>query len=80
MRHQHSEMAEQYDFRDAERGKFYRAEAVFSVPIYLEPDVNEYMDALARKSGLDVQTLVNEWLRANIKLVESIQHLGSDAV
>ena len=56
-----------------ERGKFYHPDAVFSFPIYLEPDVNDFMNRLADENGVEVQILVNKWLRANIKLIESVR-------
>ena len=36
-----------YDFSHAERGKFYHPDAVFSFPVYLEPDVDDFMSRLA---------------------------------
>ncbi len=66
-------MKTEYDFFKGERGKFYNAQAEFSFPIHLEPDVNEQMNRLAEKNGVEVQTLVNEWLRANLKMIESLQ-------
>ncbi|MFP4103338.1 hypothetical protein [Coleofasciculus sp.] len=66
-------MKADYDFSKGERGKFYHPDAVFSFPIYLEPDVNEVMSKLANENGVDIEMLVNEWLRANIKLIESVR-------
>jgi hypothetical protein len=53
------------------RGKFYHPDAAFSLPVYLEPDVSDYLGQLADEQNVDVQELVNEWLRMNIKLVQS---------
>jgi hypothetical protein len=47
--------------------------AVFSFPIYLEPDVNDFMSQIAEAKHIELQELVNEWLRTNIKLVKSTQ-------
>ncbi len=66
-------MKKQYDFSKGERGKFYNPDAVFNFPVYLDPDVNDYMSKLAEKKNIGVQELVNEWLRANIRLIESVQ-------
>jgi hypothetical protein len=66
-------MKAQYDFSEGERGKFYNPDAVFSFPVYLEPDVNDFMNKLAEEKNIDIQELVNEWLRANIKLIQSVQ-------
>lgn len=66
-------MKREYDFSKAERGKFFHPDATFSFPVYLEPDVNEFMGKLADEKKVDVQALVNEWLRASINLVQSIR-------
>ena len=62
-----------YDFSKAERGKFYNPKAVFNLPIYLEKDVDEFIRKLADEQGKDVEELVNEWLRGNMQLIQSIQ-------
>jgi hypothetical protein len=66
-------MKKDYDFSKGERGKFYHPEAEFVFPVYLGPDVDDYMNKLAEERGLDVQALVNEWLRASIKLFKSVK-------
>jgi hypothetical protein len=66
-------MKAEYDFSQAEQGKFYRPDATFHYPVYLEPDVDDFLNKIAQEKNIDVQTLVNEWLRNNIKLIESIQ-------
>jgi len=66
-------MKAEYDFSKGARGKFYHPDAVFSFPVYLEPDVNDFMSKLAEKQDIDIQNLVNEWLRVNIKLLQSVQ-------
>ena len=66
-------MKAEYDFSKGERGKFYNAEAVFRTPIYLEKDVDDFIRHLADTKGKDVGELVNELLRRNIQLIQSIQ-------
>ena len=68
-------MKAEYDFSKGERGKFYNSEAVFSFPVYLEPDVDEFMSRLAEEKNIDVQQLINEWLRVNIKLIQSVEQV-----
>lgn len=63
-------MKAEYDFSKAERGKFYHPGADFGFPIYLDPDVNEFLSLLAKQKQVEVQDLVNEWLRLNIKLIQ----------
>ncbi|MFH1219518.1 MAG: hypothetical protein V1694_03585 [Candidatus Eisenbacteria bacterium] len=66
-------MRKEYDFSGAERGKFYRRNLRLSLPIYLEADVADFVQKLARKKNLDAQTAVNRILRTNKQLLQSIQ-------
>jgi len=66
-------MKTRYDFSKAVRGKFYHPNAVFSFPVYLEPDVNEFLSNMAEKKKVDMQDLVNDWLRAEMNLIQSLQ-------
>jgi len=74
-------MKAEYDFSKGERGKFYSPDAEFSFPVYLEPDVDDFMSQLADEQEVDLQELVNEWLRGNIKLIQSVtvNRLGKTA-
>ena len=69
-------MKAEYDFSKGERGKFYHPEAVFSFPVYLESDVSDFMSQLADEQDVDIQELVNKWLRVNIQLIQSVQRQG----
>jgi hypothetical protein len=64
-------MREEYDFSKGERGRFYRPDAELNIPVYLEEDVAAYLRKLAEQKGTDVESIVNDWLRQSIRLVES---------
>lgn len=64
-------MREEYDFSKAERGKFYRPDAELNIPVYSDEDVASFLRNLAAQKGTDVESIVNEWLRQSIRLVES---------
>ena len=66
-------MQAKYDFSKGERGRFYNPKAVFNLPIYLEKDVDDFIRKLADEKGQDPEKLVNELLRGNIRLIQSIQ-------
>jgi len=66
-------MKKEYDFSKGERGKFYHPDALFHFPVYLDPDVNETISKLAEERNLEVQELVNQWLRMNIKIIQIAQ-------
>ena len=70
------DMKAEYDFSKGERGKFYNPDAVFSFPVYLEPDVDSFLSTLADDKDISVQDLVNEWLRMNIQMIRSVQQQG----
>jgi hypothetical protein len=66
-------MKSEYDFYSSEQGKFYHPDARFHYPIYLEPDVEDFVTKIADHKKIEVQALVNEWLRNNIKLIQSVE-------
>lgn len=59
-------MKDEYDFSNAQRGKFFHANAGLDLPVYLDNDVREYLSARARAQGIDVNQLVNELLKRDI--------------
>ena len=66
-------MKAEYDFSKGERGKFYRPKVVFNLPIYLEKDVDDSIRKPADEKSKDPEKLVNELLRGNMQLIQSIQ-------
>lgn len=63
-------MKDHYDFSKGERGKFYRPEAVFRLPVYLDEKVQSYLTAKADAKGVDLADLVNDMLRKDIEIIE----------
>lgn len=66
-------MKREYDFRRAERGKFFRPNATLRLPIYLEKDVMSYLSQKAAKKGIPVNDMVNELLKREIAVIEMIE-------
>lgn len=66
-------MKQEYDFSKGERGKFFRENARLNLPVYLEEDVQSYLQERAKSKGIEVAQLVNEMLRQDIKLVEAVK-------
>lgn len=60
-------MQDEYDFSNAERGRFHRSETALQLPIYLDPDVREYLAVRAKAKGIEINQLVNEMLRENMR-------------
>jgi hypothetical protein len=65
-------MKEHYDFSKGVRGKFYNANAVFELPVYLDESVQGYLAAKAQAKGIDLSALVNDLLKREIELVEAM--------
>jgi uncharacterized protein (DUF4415 family) len=66
-------MEPEYDFSKAIRGKFYRPDAKFNVPIYLDEDVLEFFLQRAEGKGVDLNDLVNDLLKKDIALVQAME-------
>ncbi|MEO1094708.1 MAG: hypothetical protein AAFX01_07385 [Cyanobacteria bacterium J06638_28] len=66
-------MKDEYDFSKAERGKFYHSPIELDIPVYLDTDVAAFVAKLAEAKGSDVSTIVNDWMRRNIALIETTQ-------
>ena len=64
-------MKDEYDFSNAERGKFYRPDAQLIPPVHLDPEVLSYLAARAEARGTSLNELVNELLRKDIELIET---------
>ena len=65
-------MKKEYDFSKGERGKFYSPDAELYLPIYIEPDMMEVLIKFSKKKGVEVATIVNEWIKKDISIVETI--------
>jgi len=63
-------MKKEYDFSKGERGKFYSPGAEFRVPIYLEPEIAEFVGKLATERAVDRNHIVNMLLRKDKELME----------
>ncbi len=66
-------MKKEYDFSKGERGKFYHPETEFNLPIYLEPEIADFMRKIAGEKGINIETLVNDWLKRDIGLIQTVK-------
>jgi hypothetical protein len=67
------DMPAEIDFSKGTRGKFHKADAALNAPVYLDADVQAYLSARAKARGIDVGQLVNELLKKDIELIESVR-------
>jgi hypothetical protein len=66
-------MKKEYDFSKGERGKFYHPDAKLNFPVYLEPKIADFIRNLAGEKETEVETIVNDWLRKDIELVQAVR-------
>lgn len=66
-------MKAEYDFSKAERGKFYRRNSQFNIPVYLDEEILAYFTQRAEEKGVNLNDLINELLRQGIALIERIK-------
>lgn len=64
-------MKKEYDFSKGERGKFYRPDAELNLPIYLEPEIADFLRKFAGKKNTEIETIVNDWLKRNIEFIQT---------
>lgn len=66
-------MKDRYDFSKGVRGKFYRPDAVFRLPVDQDEKVESYLSAKADAKGIDLSELVNDLLRREIEIIETVK-------
>lgn len=66
-------MKDHYDFSKGVRGKFYKPDAVFRLPVYLDQSVQSYLSTKADAKGIDLSDLVNDLLRREIEIIEAVK-------
>jgi predicted HicB family RNase H-like nuclease len=67
------DMKDEYDFSKAERGRFFRQDAVQVPPVHLDPQVLAFLAGRAQARGISLNELVNELLKKDIELIEAAE-------
>jgi len=65
-------MKKEYDFSKGVRGKFFKKGLTLRIPIYLDEELQNQLERIARKKGQDIQRLVNRLLRKEIELITEL--------
>ena len=66
-------MKKEYDFSSGERGKFYRQDVIFKLPVYLNEEVRTFVEQIAEKKHRDVSDVVNDLLRSGMSFADSMK-------
>jgi len=69
-------MEAEYDFSKGVRGKFYNEDAVFHLPIYLEPEVESFVLKLAKEQKKNLNEIVNILLLKDKELMQMLSPRG----
>lgn len=63
-------MKKEYDFSKGVRGKFSNPDGDYNLPIYLEPEIAEFVQNLSIKKDIDRSQVVNRLLRKDMEIIE----------
>ncbi len=63
-------MKKEYDFSKGIRGKFHNADGKFNLPIYLEPEIVEFVQKLAVEKNVERSQIVNMLLKKDKEIIE----------
>ena len=65
-------MKDEYDFTDAEQGKFYRPIDELDIPIYLDKEVKEFFIERMRNRQFSLNEVINSLLKKDIEISEKL--------
>ena len=63
-------MQDEYDFSKGERGKFYKENASFHLPIYLDSKLEDFISKIATEKNTTITQIVNNLLFKDKELIE----------
>ena len=61
------------DFTNATRGKFYKPNLRLNLPVYLDAEVQDYLNVIAAKKGVALSQLANDLLKREIGIIEAVK-------
>src|SRR4030066_31690 len=56
-------MRKEYDFSKGVRGKFYRPDIKINLPVYLDSEVLDFVQRIAKKNKTDISSIVNNLIK-----------------
>ena len=65
-------MKKEYDFSNAEKGKFYRPINRLEIPIYLDKKVKDYYLSISKDKKVDFNKMINSILKKEMELQKEI--------
>lgn len=66
-------MKKEYDFKNAQQGKFFRPINELDIPIYLDDDVKSFfMDKIKNSKDFSLNTIINSLLKQDIEISKKL--------
>jgi hypothetical protein len=69
-------MKEEYNFENGIRGKFYKENAQFNLPIYLDKELQDFLTKITKDKNTSLTSIVNKMLKKDKELIE----LGASSI
>lgn len=66
-------MRKEYDFSKGIRGKFYKPDIKINLPVYLDSEVLDFVQRIAKKRKTDISSVVNNLIKNDIQLIENVK-------
>jgi hypothetical protein len=63
-------MKEEYNFENGIRGKFYKENAQFNLPIYLDKELQDFLTKITKDKNTSLTSIVNKMLKKDKELIE----------
>ena len=65
-------MKDEYDFTDAQQGKFYRPIEKLDIPIYLDNDIKEFFLKKIKDKNFSLNETINSLIKQDIEISKRI--------
>jgi len=65
-------MKKEYDFTNAEQGKFYRPIDELEIPIYLDKDIRTFFIDKMKEKSFSLNHLINSILKQDIEITKKL--------
>jgi len=69
----HDEIPAKVNLAGATRGKFYQSNLRLNLPIYLDADVQDYLNVITTKKGMPLSQLANDLLKREFGIIEAVK-------
>ncbi len=66
-------MKKEYNFSKGERGKFFRKDAEFNLPVYLDAENLLFVTRIAKRKNADISEVVNDLIRSDKRLAGAME-------